>query len=567
MDKKIKNRMLAVLIYTFVFITAVFVVMGASVRTAKAEESAQAGGIYGQEDFYFVSGIRLSTMDLGTVIYRIMVTPEVFETDSSAVVLFSSDESDLISGIDIELTIESDWENIMRSDGSEWMYYDVEITVNNYRKVFSITAYLGYSYEGNEYTVSAKSLSRSYVQALRILEQNGGDEALMENFGEEESYTFVKNLLNADSSGFASKVESGRFFNVVLGREESDLFGEFIFAFDGLVPNIDFYFGSDYVRFIFIGDGRLLVENNASQLIEEVSYDYYAIGIAGGTFRSFIRFNFLKNDDITLTNCTLYRTEPRVVMFGDSEEGNNEGLLAEIEEWRSKYEEVSASLTQKDNALNSANSQINQLIKDNQALENRIENLITQHAEEIENLTISANNDKAELNNTIAEKEKRIAELQAEKTRLEGIISEKNAEIENLTVQISTLNSNNAKLAADLEAAQKERDDYKSQYEAVNDALAGDGAAFGAIIDNYRAQIAEKDKKIKQLTEENENLKKELDTLQDKQGVFSVGCTGGGSGGIGAGVGNAMFTSGSALFTGLLFMVWRKYGKRKKTAE
>lgn len=588
MQKNIKYKLFAILISVFMLfsIMCVMTFSNANAKTAKAE-GTQAEWLYGADDFYFVSGVQISASDLNLMRFRLMLRADAFETIPDATIIISSNNANLkIENTDITLLDEA-WADTVINEVA-WRFYDVNVWADSYRSEFNMIALLEYAYNSSKQYVNAESLTRSYVQVLRAIEESSteGEDVLVDYFGDGAEYQFVKDLLEADSSGYATSIEKGTFWNVIVPidmmsvarltfKNDSSVRGNrrYLFTLDG---------SSESIEFLVNEDRTLTITNSATSVISNVSYDYYVRG-NGTVFYHYLKFTFLDelpDGVVFIPSFLMGGNTQRQVMIEPLIIDNTDNLQEEIEEWKSKYEAEAAKITEANKKLNDANNRIVELEQRRDELLEQIETLTAEQETEKQNIineyedtiaqlkadyeariqTITEERDQlqTQLDATILAKQNEINNLAAEKESLETQLAQKEMEIQTLQNSLSATTNNYNAAAAELEAKKIEYNQLKADYDQVCAAQDGDTKAMISTINDYRAKIAEKEKKIKELQDAVNELESENEELQNQKGTISMGCSGN------IGDGGTLAVSMTAMIVIVAIILWRKAYARKK---
>lgn len=181
---------------------------------------------------------------------------------------------------------------------------------------------------------------------------------------------------------------------------------------------------------------------------------------------------------------------------------------------------------------------------------------------------------KAEKNQAIEERLAEISAHKATKEMLEAQIAERDGNIEELTAQLAEVNASieqNKKALKDLQEdyteLQGRYEELDAEYKAFLESTSGNEQVIANLLHEYKLSVARLEKQVKELKEENANLRNELEKEENsKNGCTGFGCSAGGSnGGIGNGASSTFGVSALALtLFGVMLYVKRKNEKIKE---
>lgn len=409
-------------------------------------------------------------------------------------------------------------------------FVDIEVSVDDFLKSVALKAVVEFSYGEDKFVYEYKSLERSIFQIWENMESAG---ALEDNYGPDALFS-IQHYLAAYNGNFNAKANSATYLQLMPEYDENTALNDYrvinssyIYRFPS-EENFEFYLkiSSDEfvgdVLFTFDAATRVLTNNNIYSIAKDCNV---------WLNNEYLYFSFFGVSDWAHSEVIIRTRTPIVsaaIAAALSTDYENE-LLAQIEEWKQKFEEEAAKSTQITAELNAYKAEIIQL-----------------------------NEELTELRASLLSKQNEIHNLTAEKERLEKQLAEKEYEITTLKNSLNATTNNYNAAAADLEKLTAEYNQLKEDYDTVCAAQDGDTKAMISTINDYRAKIVEKEKKIKELQDAVNELQSENEQLQNQKGTISMGCSGN------IGDGGTLAVSMTAMIVMAAIILWRRAYARKK---
>ena len=409
-------------------------------------------------------------------------------------------------------------------------FVDIEVSVDDFLKSVALKAVVEFSCGEDKFVYEYKSLERSIFQIWENMESAG---ALEDNYGPDALFS-IQHYLAAYNGNFNAKANSATYLQLMPEYDENTALNDYrvinssyIYRFPS-EENFEFYLkiSSDEfvgdVLFTFDAATRVLTNNNIYSIAKDCNVLLN---------NEYLYFSFFGVSDWAHSEVIIRARTPIVsaaIAPALSTDYENE-LLAQIEEWKQKFEEEAAKSTQITAELNAYKAEIIQL-----------------------------NEELTELRASLLSKQNEIHNLTAEKERLEKQLAEKEYEITTLKNSLNATTNNYNAAAADLEKLTAEYNQLKEDYDTVCAAQDGDTKAMISTINDYRAKIAEKEKKIKELQDAVSELESENEQLQNQKGTISMGCSGN------IGDGGTLAVSMTAMIVMVAIILWRRAYARKK---
>ena len=452
-----------------------------------------------ENSFYFSSGAAQYSEDLSKMYFRLNYNPKTISSGSIEKITFSFDADDgLMDGCEIADKVFSISDFVAINDTTEFV--DIEVSTDSFTKGISLKALVEFNLNGDKFTYEYKSIERTILQLWVSMKDA---EHLEDNYGSETALN-IERYIAAYESGLNSKAKTSTFlklagvydeqmqwyknkiidssyiysfqteesFNFILRISSSEYTGDIPFEFDintlKLTPTIN-------------------LSNSIIQIIEKCLfwYDNYSLYFICNDFQGVDVAEIMTDDNIV--SAALSPAETEYI---------NE-LLAQIEEWKSKYESEAVKTTELDKELALYKTEVEEL----QAEIIKFNAIILANKNSIENLT-------------------------ATKANLETQLAQKETEIQTLQSSLSATTSNYNTAAAELETKKIEYNELKANYDAVCAAQDGDIKAMIKTINDYRSKIAENELKLNELEQTISKLEEENEKLTSQKGTISMGCNG-----------------------------------------